>query len=348
MSALGKNPILEFQVDPSEIRYIGKDLQRPECILAEPDGTLWTADARGGVVMIRPDGEQRFIKKIYDPDAKVGADGVIPSAEGSLPNGMTFAENGDILMTDFGSDVLEVMSRDGRTRLLYDSIDGKPFGKVNFLLRDSHNRIYLSISTRMKKYMKAFSPNPDIADGYIVLMDDNSIRIVADGFRWTNEIRLDAREEYLYVVETAGKRVSRMRVAPDGSLSHREVYGPPTFHSPGFPDGMAFDSTGNLWGTMVMSDQIFVLTPEGDFHIVLDDGDKEASRALEEAFIADRLIPEVVMATGGTMARWFSSVTFGGPDLKTVYIGSLMGNRIPYFRSPVSGLPLIHWSSVSR
>ncbi len=37
------------------------DLQRPECILAERDGTLWSADARGGVVHIRPDGNQEII-----------------------------------------------------------------------------------------------------------------------------------------------------------------------------------------------------------------------------------------------------------------------------------------------
>ena len=36
-------------------------------------------------------------------------------------------------------------------------------------------------------------------------------------------------------------------------------------------------------------------------------------------------------------------VTFGGPDLKTVYLGSLKGNTIPYFRSPVAGLPMVHW-----
>jgi len=38
-----------------------------------------------------------------------------------------------------------------------------------------------------------------------------------------------------------------------------------------------------------------------------------------------------------------ASVTFGGPDLKTVYLGSLKGNCIPYFRSPVAGLPMVHW-----
>ena len=46
---MAKNPIIGFHVDPAEIHYIGHDLQRPECILAESDGTLWAADARGGV-----------------------------------------------------------------------------------------------------------------------------------------------------------------------------------------------------------------------------------------------------------------------------------------------------------
>jgi len=45
----GPNPLRGFQVDPAAIGRIGKDLQRPECILAERDGTLWSADARGGV-----------------------------------------------------------------------------------------------------------------------------------------------------------------------------------------------------------------------------------------------------------------------------------------------------------
>ena len=55
------NPILHFALEKSAIQYIGNDLQRPECILAEPDGTLWSADARGGVVRISPDGKQQII-----------------------------------------------------------------------------------------------------------------------------------------------------------------------------------------------------------------------------------------------------------------------------------------------
>lgn len=55
------NPVLDFQIDKASIRYVGEGLQRPECILAEPDGTLWAADARGGVARINPDGTQKIV-----------------------------------------------------------------------------------------------------------------------------------------------------------------------------------------------------------------------------------------------------------------------------------------------
>ena len=53
--------------------------------------------------------------------------------------------------------------------------------------------------------------------------------------------------------------------------------------------------------------------------------------------------PQLMMECGGKIAPWMASITFGGRDLKTVYIGSLRGTNIPFFRSPISGLPLIHW-----
>src|SRR6185436_19367473 len=43
-SNVDPNPILDFGVDVATLGYIGHDLQRPECILAERYGTLWSAD----------------------------------------------------------------------------------------------------------------------------------------------------------------------------------------------------------------------------------------------------------------------------------------------------------------
>ena len=45
----------------------------------------------------------------------------------------------------------------------------------------------------------------------------------------------------------------------------------------------------------------------------------------------------------GTLAPMMASGTCGGPDLKTVCLGSPMGPRLPSFHSPVPGLPLPHW-----
>jgi gluconolactonase len=78
--------------------------------------------------------------------------------------------------------------------------------------------------------------------------------------------------------------------------------------------------------------------------IILDDHDPWTSRAMMREFYAGRTSPEAMLAAGGRIAPWFASITFGGPDLRTVYIGSLRGTRIPYFRSPVAGLPMVHWN----
>jgi gluconolactonase len=337
-----ENPALEFVLDRSAIQYIGSDLQRPECILAEPDGTLWSADARGGVVRISPDGNQRIITQQRSGHFQGVNSEASRYLEGTLPNGLAFARNGDILISNFGTDCLELMTRDGATKVLADSIDGEPIGKVNFVLRDSQDRIWITVSTRIKNWMYAL--RTDLPDGYIARYIDGKFRIVADGFHFTNEIRMDAREEFMYVVETTGGCVSRLRVGKDGSLSNREVFGPSSLGKGAWPDGIAFDSLGNLWGTMVYSDKLFVLSPGGDFRLLLDEGDPKKVEALEKAFFENTVNEQVLFTTGEGIAPWMASVTFGGPDLQTIYIGSLKGKKIPYFRAPAPGLPMVHWS----
>jgi sugar lactone lactonase YvrE len=339
------NPVLDFEIDKASIQYVGDDLHRPECILAERDGTLWAADARGGVARINPDGAQEIVTQKRSGHFDSAGDEATRFLHGTLPNGLAFARNGDLLISNFGTDCLEMMSRDGATRVLADSIDGQPVGKVNFVLRDSKDRIWITVSTKIKNWMHAL--RTDLADGYIARYEDGAFRIVADGFRFTNEIRFDAEERFMYVVETTGGCVSRLRVDGNGSLSHREIFGPASLGKGAWPDGIAFDSFGNLWGTMVYSDKLFVLTPEGDLKILLDEGDPQKVDRLEQAFFNNHVTEDVLFVTGQGIAPWMASVTFGGPRLETAYIGSLKGKRIPYFRAPAPGLPMVHWNDKS-
>ena len=77
---------------------------------------------------------------------------------------------------------------------------------------------------------------------------------------------------------------------------------------------------------------------------LLDEGDPAKVSALEEQFVRGAVTEDVLFATGQGVAPWMASVTFGGPDLQTAYIGSLRGTKIPYFRAPVPGLPMVHWN----
>lgn len=335
------NPILDFEIRKSDISYIGKNLQRPECILAEPDGMLWSADARGGIMKISPDGNQELITQIGSDYFSNADSEATRYLTGTLPNGLAFASNGDFLISNFGTDRLERMTRTGETIVMADSIEGEEIGKVNFVLRDSKDRIWITISTKIKNWMHAL--RTDLKDGYIARYEDGKFRIVAEGFGFTNEIRFDKDESFLYVVETTGGCISRLKVDEKGNLTNREVFGPSKLGKGAWPDGIAFDAYGNLWGTTVYSDKLFVLTPEGDMITLLDEGDPLKVDALEKAFLSNHVTEDVLFATGQGIAPWMASVTFGGPDLKTVYIGSLKGSNIPYFRSPVAGLPMVHW-----
>jgi sugar lactone lactonase YvrE len=336
-----RNPIKDFVLAPSDFRYIGEDLQRPECILAEPDGTLWAADARGGVVKIAPDGSQTIITQSHQRDDFAVAEDATRFIDGTLPNGLAFDRNGDILIANFGTDCLERMKRTGETTVMFDSVDGERIGKVNFVCCDSKNRVWITVSTMVHDWPKTLSPN--IKDGRVLLYEEGKgVRIVADGIGFSNECKLDAKEEYLYVAQTAGRSVVRFRIQPDGSLTDREIYGPSDHGR--MIDGIAFDSYGNLWGTHVFTDSIFAITPAGDLHYIFEDTTAEDVKRFDKAYQNDQVDADLLLSLGGPVATWCASVTFGGPDLKTVYVGSLRQTKIPYFTSPIPGLPLAHWN----
>ena len=218
---------------------------------------------------------------------------------GTLPNGLALAENGDFLIANFGTDRLERMRRDG--------IDGRPLRQHRWrTARQGQlcparpaNRLWVTISTKINPWSDAICKST--CDGAILLIDERGPRIVADGLAFTNEVRLDANEEWLYAAETTGKRVSRFRVTADG-LGPRETYGPPDLGR-GLIDGFAFDAAGNLWIAMVFADRLVAITPDGELLELFDDGDQAATDAFERAFASGNTVPfDTLYATGGSCA----------------------------------------------
>ena len=97
----------------------------------------------------------------------------------------------------------------------------------------------------------------DLKDGYVAVYENGVLRVIAEGFGFTNEVRFDAAEEWLYVVETTGGCITRLRIDDDSNVAEREIFGPPNLGKGAWPDGIAFDTSGQPLGNNGLFGQAF-------------------------------------------------------------------------------------------
>ena len=317
----------DFYVDVADLAFWGEELARPESVLAEPDGVIWCSDARGAVTRIEPNGQQTLL-----------------GAQGHEPNGLAMsADRQTLYIANIGDGRVYRMDRAGNEQVLLDAVDGQSLlGAANFVFVDRRNRLWVSVSSRELPWWPAVQrARPD---GYLVRIDESGAKVVADGLYFPNEVRMNHDESYLYVAETMRRRMVRYPVLPDGLLGAQEVVPPGDLGHGAYVDGFAFDVEGNLWVTLVVRNEVVVITQEGEVYTVLSDLNRSAVDNAAAKLEDGTLTPMDMFACAGAHLQLPASVTFGGPDLRTVYIGSLGMQRLPTFRSPIPGLPMRHWA----
>lgn len=317
-------------IDLASIKRIGTGLNRPECVLANARGDIYTADWRGGVAHIRPDGTQ----VLYFCE--------LPGKRPARPNGIALRRDGTFLFADLGVDLGGVfaLSRDGAVRPFIEKVDGIALPPSNFVAEDAQGRIWITVSTRLVP--RALAYRRDVADGFVVLVDGHGAGIVADGLGYTNEAILDARGEWLYVNETFARVTSRFPVRPDGRLGQREIFLEYGFGT--YPDGMAFDEDGHLWVVSIISNRVLRIAPDRTIATIVEDSDPEHVAWVERAYVAGEIDRPHLDGVKSRMLRNISSIAFGGDDRRTVYLGCLLDDAIYAFRSPVAGLAPAHWN----
>lgn len=314
------------------ISFIGQGLSRPECVLATRRGDLYTADWRGGVAHLRPDGTQALY---------AGTTNDLP--EGARPNGIALDRDGTFLFANLGSEIggLWRIDRQGQIRPVLTEIDGTSIPPSNFILRDREERQWLTVSTRLKP--RSLDYRRSAKTGFIVLIDKRGARIVADGLGFTNECLVDPTGRWLYVNETYARRMARFPLAAGGDLGAKEIVC--EFGHGQYPDGMAFDTDGRLWVTSVISNQLIRVDPAtGAMDVMLEDSDADHVAWVEEAYRTDALDRPHMDTMRSKRLRNISSIAFGGPDLRTGYLGCLLGDAIAVTRLPVAGVPPVHWN----
>jgi sugar lactone lactonase YvrE len=317
-------------VDIAAIARLGAGLQRPECVLTNAGGDVYTADWRGGVAQLSPDGTQSLYR------------GELPDGRPARPNGIALRRDGSFLFADLGAERGGVfaLARDGSIRPFLEEVDGIALPPSNFVVEDAAGRVWITVSTRLAP--RALAYRRDVADGFVVLADRRGARIVADGLGYTNEAILDARGEWLYVNETFARLTSRFPVRADGSLGAREVYA--TYGAGTFPDGMAFDEEGHLWIVSIVSNRVLRVAPDRSVAIVVEDADPAHVAWVEQAYAAGGLGREHLDGVKSRKLRNISSIAFGGADRRTAYLGCLLDDAIYAFRASVAGLAPAHWN----
>lgn len=317
----------------NEIMTLGVGLSRPECVLATAAGDLFVAHLGSGVLHIAPDGRQRLIGDHREVEGKPW-----------IPNGIALTPEGDFLIANMGeTGGLWRLRADGALQPWLREVEGVTLTATNFVTADSSGRLWITVTTRQWPISKAMSPRgpEQVADGYLLVVDEAGARIVADGFAFANEVRLSADETYAYVVETFGRRITRFRVSPDARLSGREVF--TEFGYGSFADGAAFDAEGCLWVASIISNRVLRVAPDGSQSVVIEDCDPAHVDKIERQIAAGTVAREDMQRTPTKVLKNVASITFGGQDLRTVYLGSLGGDSLAVFRSPVPGLPPVHW-----
>jgi gluconolactonase len=301
----------------SALRKIGVGLQRPEDVVVSRDGHVWASDQKSACAEIRPDGTLHRVGKV---------DGA--------PNGINMDRDGRIVIANFEAGPVQRLDpRSGVVETLCAEVEGQRLTAANYPLFDRNGNLWCANSTFAVPWQAALDGR---ADGMLFrIRPDGRAEKMADGLRFANGLALDADESHIYVCETAGCDVMRYRLRADGSLGPAERYGPvlgepwparsdmsvladPTATARlGLTDGCGFDVEGNLWVTLVAANRVIAITPRGEVVAVIED------------------------PTGEVM-RQPTNVSWGGADMRDLYIGSITNDYVVHARSPVAGLRLFH------
>jgi gluconolactonase len=294
----------------------GVGLKRPEDVVVSRDNRVWASDEASACAEIQADGTLRRVGKA-----------------GGKPNGINMDREGRIVIANFAIDTPDpgalqrLDTQTGRIDVLCTEINGRMLKASNYPLVDRAGNVWCSHSTWDRAGSSAGS-----GDGFVYrVRPDGKPEIMAEGFHFTNGLAMDPDERHLYVCQTVGCDVVRLPIRADGTLGPKERYGPllggPAIDEPtpanrgtqGATDGCAFDQEGNLWVTLVRANKVIAITPAGRVEIIIQD-------------------------PTGELMDWPTNVSFGGPDLRDLYIGSVRKDYVLHARSPIPCAPLVHQS----
>lgn len=296
---------------------IALGIDRPEDVVVDREGRVFASDHQCAVAELLPGGAFKRL-----------------GPAGGAPNGINMDAQGRVVIANFGiydrqdGPLQRFDPATGVHETLLTEVEGRRLTSANYPVIDRAGNIWCANSTHAETWPQALDGR---ADGFIfVLRPDGSASVVAEGLKFPNGMALSADEQFLFCAQTSGADVLRFPVLEGATLGPGERYGPVLGRlmrpgetaenhggDLGYTDGVGFDALGNLWVCLPAANKVVAITPDGAVETVIHD-------------------------PTGKIVNHPTNVTWGGPDLMDLYIGSIRADYVLKARSPVAGQPQIH------
>lgn len=245
-----------------------RGLDHPEGLAFDSDYNLWAGGELG---------------QIYCVDSKSTAREV--AILGGFCLGLTFSRKQNLWVCNSGLGALQEVDRNGRLLNTIDRVGDAKLETPNFSVFDSEGNLYFSDSGSWGK-----------ENGYIYrLRASGKVERFSGPYAFPNGLALSADERSLYVAQSLKDNVLRIPILPDGQAADAEVFADGLHR---VPDGLAFDTDGNLYVTCYATHNLYRVSPEGDVALLAYD-------------------------PMGTMLAAPTNLAFGPPESGEIYVANL-------------------------
>ncbi len=167
-------------------------------------------------------------------------------------------------------------------KVLTDQFEGKRFGSPNDLAIIGDTLVFSSFY--WKGILRPEDAVREIFENrcYVLSLSNGKVRALPQAFQTPNGVVFDPVRELLYLAEMKETRIYRAKVE-DETIGNTELFFDLATIGKGKPDGMTVDPQGRLYVALYgMSNELLVLTPEGDVIGVLQTGRKTSNCAITE------------------------------------------------------------------
>jgi gluconolactonase len=308
-----------FLLEPPRIRELESFTRLPDD-LRRQEQSAWARANRGGAIV------DSFLEgPVFDDEGRLhvcdipwgrifridpsGAWTLVAEYDGE-PNGMTFLNKTELLVTDYRNGLVVCDTVTGAVRPYLERRNSERFKGVNDLTFDSQGNLYFTDQGQTGLH--------DPTGRLYRLCPDGRLDLLLGNVPSPNGVALAPDERVLYLGVTRGNQVWRVPLLEDGSVAKVGAFF--TSYGPSGPDGLAVDQQGRV--------------------IVANPG-------LGVAWVLNhKAEPEIVLRSGAGTS--LTNVAFGGADRKTLFCTESSTGSVLRTTLEVPGMPIHRAQGIER